>query len=99
MRHGTLLKLREIKYLLDGLPSESSVSITSPQNLMAELFTDQGKGTFCSVQSQIRVIDDVADVDAEKLSEILRSIDNLERKPSAAFMKSLLEGGSVLYCH
>jgi N-acetyl-gamma-glutamyl-phosphate reductase/acetylglutamate kinase len=44
-RQGTLLKLNEIKDLLDALPSTSSVAITSATAIKDELFTTTGAGT------------------------------------------------------
>ena len=38
-------KIERMKQLLDGLPMESSISITNPANLAQELFTHKGSGT------------------------------------------------------
>jgi bifunctional N-acetylglutamate synthase/kinase len=45
LHSGMKLKLEEIKKLLDILPSSTSVSITKPNHLPRELFTDAGSGT------------------------------------------------------
>ena len=45
LHSGMRGKLQEIKKILDGLPPESSVSITSPDHLAKELFTHVGSGT------------------------------------------------------
>ena len=45
LHSGMLLKLQQIKALLDYLPRTASVSITEPINLPKELFTDSGSGT------------------------------------------------------
>ncbi len=42
---GMRLKLEEIRNLLEELPSDASVSITSAENLTRELFTHTGAGT------------------------------------------------------
>ena len=44
-RQGTLLKLNEIKLLLDNLPSTSAVAITSAKSIVEEWFSHQGAGT------------------------------------------------------
>mmetsp|Transcript_11281 Transcript_11281/g.20852 ORF Transcript_11281/g.20852 Transcript_11281/m.20852 type:complete len:812 (+) Transcript_11281:163-2598(+) len=44
-RQGTLLKLNEIKDILDNVPEDSAVAITSAKNILKELFTDKGAGT------------------------------------------------------
>ncbi|KAG8960536.1 hypothetical protein FRC05_006818 [Tulasnella sp. 425] len=45
VKHGTKLKLHEIKELLDHLPRTSSVAIISAESLQKYLFTDSGSGT------------------------------------------------------
>ncbi|KAI9778010.1 MAG: Protein arg-6, mitochondrial [Geoglossum umbratile] len=45
VRHGTRLKIKEIKDLLNDLPRTSSVAIIHPGDLQKELFTDTGAGT------------------------------------------------------
>ena len=43
-RQGTLLKLNELKLILDHLPPPSSISLTSASSLVPELFTHRGTG-------------------------------------------------------
>ena len=45
VRHGTRLKIKEMKDLLVDLPRSSSVAIIHPADLQKELFTDSGAGT------------------------------------------------------
>ncbi|ODM21075.1 Protein arg-6, mitochondrial [Aspergillus cristatus] len=45
VRHGTRLKIKEMKDLLNDLPRSSSVAIIHPADLQKELFTDSGAGT------------------------------------------------------
>lgn len=45
VRHGTRLKIKEMKDLLSDLPRSSSVAIIHPADLQKELFTDSGAGT------------------------------------------------------
>jgi acetylglutamate kinase len=61
---GMALKLRELASVLDGLETGSAISITKPSELLAELLTDQGSGTFvCKGQKIIRTdgLDDLYD--------------------------------------
>jgi acetylglutamate kinase len=51
---GMRLKLQEIRRLLDALPLTSSVSITTPQGLVRELFTHGGSGTLIRMGEPIR---------------------------------------------
>ncbi|KAF4323708.1 hypothetical protein BBO99_00008758 [Phytophthora kernoviae] len=46
-RQGTLLKLNEINTLLQGLPSTSSVVLTSASQLMREIVSKKSVGTTC----------------------------------------------------
>uniref|UniRef100_M4B1H0 acetylglutamate kinase n=1 Tax=Hyaloperonospora arabidopsidis (strain Emoy2) TaxID=559515 RepID=M4B1H0_HYAAE len=46
-RQGTLLKLNEINALLQGLPSTSSVVLTSASQLMREIVNKKSAGTTC----------------------------------------------------
>jgi N-acetyl-gamma-glutamyl-phosphate reductase/acetylglutamate kinase len=46
-RQGTLLKLNEINTLLQGLPSTSSVVLTSASELMREIVSKKSAGTTC----------------------------------------------------
>lgn len=50
---GMALKLREIKQLLEELPTTMFVTITSPHSLIKELFTVKGSGTFIKLGSEI----------------------------------------------
>lgn len=43
---GMALKLRELASVLDGLEIGSAISITKPDDLLTELLTDRGAGTF-----------------------------------------------------
>lgn len=43
---GMALKLRELSAILDKLEVGSAISITKPSDLLLELLTDQGSGTF-----------------------------------------------------
>ncbi|KAK5580337.1 hypothetical protein RB653_000353 [Dictyostelium firmibasis] len=45
VKHGTKLKLKEFKSCLDVLPPSTSITITSPDLLMKELFAKDGHGT------------------------------------------------------
>ncbi|EGC36489.1 acetylglutamate kinase [Dictyostelium purpureum] len=45
VKHGTKLKLKEFKSCLDVLPPSTSITITSPDLLMKELFSKKGSGT------------------------------------------------------
>ena len=68
---GMALKLREIKQVLDVLPRTSSVSITSPEHLAGELFTDRGSGTLVRQGETIETYPDLSGVDQEAIHALL----------------------------
>ncbi|MEM9168801.1 MAG: acetylglutamate kinase [Pseudomonadota bacterium] len=79
---GMLLKLKEIRRLLDDAPPTSSVSITDPQGLIRELFTHGGSGTLVRRGERIRKTTDKADVDAARMAGLVEQ----------AFARPLLPG-------
>lgn len=68
---GMALKLRQIKLLLEKLPDQSSVSITSPDHLAEELFTHRGHGTMIRRGVRVRMIRREDEVDQERLGRLL----------------------------
>lgn len=69
-KKGTLLKLMEIKSLLDTLPRSCSVAITSAQHLSKELFTDSGAGTLIRRGFKVQCLS-IAELDFARLEKIL----------------------------
>jgi acetylglutamate synthase len=68
---GMAVKLREIEQLLSGLPRTSSVSITTPEHLAAELFTDTDSGTLAHRGETIDIHSDLANLDRRSLHALL----------------------------
>ncbi|KAI9805023.1 MAG: Protein arg-6, mitochondrial [Piccolia ochrophora] len=72
VRHGTRLKIKEIRELLTDLPRTSSVAIIHPADLQKELFTDTGAGTLIRRGSKVHVKTAVSQFeDIEILKEVL----------------------------
>ncbi|KIW71501.1 N-acetyl-gamma-glutamyl-phosphate reductase [Phialophora macrospora] len=72
VRHGTRLKIKEMRDLLLDLPRSSSVAIIHPADLQKELFTDSGAGTLIRRGNKVHVntsIDQFKDI--EQLKEVL----------------------------
>ena len=55
VRHGTRLKIKELKELLMDLPRSSSVAIIHPADLQKELFTDTGAGTLLRRGNKVHI--------------------------------------------
>ncbi|KAH0541809.1 Protein arg-6, mitochondrial [Glutinoglossum americanum] len=72
VRHGTRLKIKEIKELLGDLPRTSSVAIIHPGDLQKELFTDSGAGTLIRRGNKLHFKTSLSEFeDLEKLKELL----------------------------
>lgn len=72
VRHGTRLKIKEMKDLLNDLPRSSSVAIIHPADLQKELFTDSGAGTLIRRGNKIHVKTSLSEVeDLQKLKDVL----------------------------
>lgn len=71
---GMRLKIQEVKALLDGLPLQSSVAITSPSELPKELFTHRGSGTLIRKGERVLVYEGgLEGVDRARLQALLES--------------------------
>ncbi|HSH27402.1 MAG TPA: hypothetical protein VK972_06510, partial [Wenzhouxiangella sp.] len=75
---GMQLKLEQIKETLERLPPETSVSITSAQNLTRELFTHTGAGTLIRRGEAIDWLETVSPEHRERLQVLLEN--SFERK-------------------
>lgn len=72
VRHGTRLKIKEMKELLVDLPRTSSVAIIHPADLQKELFTDTGAGTLIRRGNKVHVNTLLSEFkDLEALKEVL----------------------------
>ena len=82
VRHGTLLKIKELKELLNDLPRSSSVAIIHPDGLQKELFTDSGAGTLIRRGNKVHVASSLSQFkDLEALKEVLvRGKEGLDAK-------------------
>lgn len=82
VRHGTRLKIKEMKELLTDLPRSSSVAIIHPADLQKELFTDTGAGTLIRRGNKVHINTSLSQFeDLEKLKEVLvRDREGLDAK-------------------
>ncbi|MCJ1410988.1 Protein arg-6, mitochondrial [Ptychographa xylographoides] len=82
VRHGTRLKIKEMKELLVDLPRRSSVAIIHPADLQKELFTDTGAGTLIRRGNKVHINTSLSQFsDLETLKEVLlRDREGLDAK-------------------
>ena len=66
VRHGTRLKIKEMRQLLNDLPRASSVAIIHPENLERELFTDSGAGTLIRRGNKLNTATSLQDFESVK---------------------------------
>lgn len=70
---GMKLKLEKIKDILEALPNATSVSITKPELLAKELFTDKGSGTLVNMGEKTLILNTWGLVDKVRLKELIES--------------------------
>ena len=74
---GMRLKLQQINELLQPMDKTMSVSMTSAQNLVKELFTHRGAGTYIAQGEHIHSYDHISDTQQQQLSRLLE--DSFDR--------------------
>jgi acetylglutamate kinase len=70
---GMLLKLTEAKMLIEQIGGPMFVEITSPANLLKELFTVHGAGTFIKLGAAVRVHKDYRKVSTRRLRGLIEA--------------------------
>lgn len=70
---GFTFKIERMKQLLDGLPMESSISITNPANLAQELFTHKGSGTLIRRGERVLRATSWEELDLSRLRALIES--------------------------
>ncbi|MCJ1356552.1 MAG: Protein arg-6, mitochondrial [Icmadophila ericetorum] len=91
VRHGTRLKIKEMKELLVDLPKSSSVAIIHPADLQKELFTDSGAGTLIRRGNKVHTNTSLSQFsDLGRLKEVL--VRDREGLDANATVDRYLEG-------
>lgn len=70
---GMALKLRELATILERLEIGSAISITKPSELLTELLTDQGSGTFVGKGPKIATTTDMSEV-FDDLAKLIKQV-------------------------
>lgn len=111
VRHGTRLKIKEMKQLLDDLPRSSSVAIIHPSHLEKELFTDTGAGTLIRRGNKLNSASSLAEFDDKaKLKQVLirdregldagavvdRYLQNLDQRSFKAYFDEQMEALGIV---
>ncbi len=68
---GMHVKVREIKELLEQAKGRMSVTIASTENLLKELFTSKGAGTFVKLGSRIREVHSWRGVNLDRMRRLI----------------------------
>lgn len=111
VRHGTRLKIREMKELLMDLPKTSSVAIIHPADLQKELFTDSGAGTLIRRGNKVHTAEQISEfTNQDKLKEVLvrerealdakavvdRYVKDLQTQPFKAYFDEPMEALGIV---
>lgn len=100
VRHGTRLKIKEMKDLLSQLPRTSSVAIIHPADLQKELFTDSGAGTLIRRGNKLHTKTSLSQFeDIEKLKDVLvRDREGLDARATVdRYVEGLSERDFKIY--
>jgi len=100
VRHGTRLKIKEMKELLSDLPRSSSVAIIHPADLQKELFTDSGAGTLIRRGNKVHVKTSLSEIeDIQQLKDVLvRDREGLDARAVVdRYVEGLKENDFKLY--
>jgi hypothetical protein len=65
--------LRRARELIDGVPQSMTVAVTSPLDLLRELFTVRGAGTLVRRGAEVAVHDGLAGIDRPRLTALVES--------------------------
>lgn len=100
VRHGTRLKIKEMKELLIDLPRSTSVAIIHPADLQKELFTDSGAGTLIRRGNKVHTrtaLSQFEDLDTFK-EVLVRDREGLDAKATVErFVEGLKERDFRVY--
>ena len=111
VRHGTRLKIKEMRELLNDLPRTSSVAIIHPADLQKELFTDSGAGTLIRRGSKLNVKSSLSEFeDIQTFKDVLvrdregldaratvdRYVEGLKERPFKAYFDDPMEALAVV---
>lgn len=100
---GMFHKVREIKHLLDDVRYNLPVQITSSKELLRELFTDKGSGTFVKKGGNVLEYDGYDGVHIDRLKKLLESSfgkklrnDFFERRVYRTFLDKSYNGAAIV---
>lgn len=89
--------------LIDAVPHRMTVAVTSPFDLLRELFTERGAGTLIRRGSEIASHESYGEVDRERLADLLRSAFGKpaspalwQRPPLAVYIAGDYLGAAIL---
>ena len=72
-----MLKLNEIKYLLDNLPSHATVAITGSHSILTQMFNPNSAGTLFIKGEPINEFNSIGSADINELKKLLGQTYNM----------------------
>ncbi|CAD5120902.1 DgyrCDS9455 [Dimorphilus gyrociliatus] len=88
-------KISNISELLQLLPNECSVVITSPTNILTELFTHNGAGTMLRSSDKVLKLDSLKAIDDGKLTTLLNK--SFKKNLKKSYLTSIEERPHTIY--
>jgi hypothetical protein len=95
--------VRHSRQMLERAESRPTISVTSPLNLLRELFTVKGAGTLIKVGTEIKIVHSYGELDRYRLRDLLegsfeRRLDPsfLERPPQAVYLERDYRGVAII---
>lgn len=88
-------KISNISELLQQLPNECSVVITSPTNILTELFTHNGAGTMLRSTDKVFKLNNLKKIDDRKLTALLNK--SFKKNLKKTYLSSLEERPHTIY--
>jgi len=105
-QHGDALKLKEIRELMQHLPSHSTVSVTSAKLMARELLTHSLSGTLVTNTERINIVDSTSKIDKDRMKLLLEHsfagkltdnfFENVEQNLDAIYISELYHSLAII---
>ncbi len=80
LKNNQNIDVKQIKSLLSQMPNYTSYVVTSINDMIAELFTNSGRGTFFKLSDTILVSNNLKDLDTKRIKTLLERSFNKKLK-------------------
>jgi acetylglutamate synthase len=95
LKNNQSIDVKLIRNLLSQMPNYTSYVVTNINDMIAELFTNSGRGTFFKLSETILVTDNLKEMDMRKMTSLLERSFN--KKLKREFFETLSERKPVFF--